>query len=113
VFLRWRMGDRFKPGPWTLGKKYKWVNLIAIVWVALYTIIGDMPFSPAAVPWDKGFTWSAVNYAPIVLVVVIGSVTIWWLVSARRTFTGPIRTIDLGDIGGGVEIGLPDIGQSP
>jgi amino acid transporter len=113
VFLRWRMGDRFKPGPWTLGKKYKWVNLIAIVWVALYTIIGDMPFSPAAVPWDKGFTWSAVNYAPIVLVVVIGSVTIWWFVSARRTFTGPIRTIDLGDIGGGVEVGLPDIAQSP
>ena len=29
VFLRWRMGDGFKPGPWTLGGKYKWVNVIA------------------------------------------------------------------------------------
>jgi amino acid transporter len=97
TFLRWRMGDKFEPGPWTLGKKHKWINLIAIVWVVLYTIIGDMPFSSAAVPWNNGFTWSAVNYAPIVLIVVIGSVTIWWLVSARKTFKGPIRTIDVSD----------------
>jgi hypothetical protein len=34
VFLRWRAADKFQPGPWTLGKKYKWVNLIAVVWVA-------------------------------------------------------------------------------
>ena len=26
TFLRWRMGDAFEPGPWTLGRKYKWVN---------------------------------------------------------------------------------------
>jgi amino acid transporter len=114
IFLRWRMGDRFQAGPWTLGKKYKWINLIAIVWVVLYTIIGDLPFSSAAVPWNKGFTWSAVNYAPIVLIVVIGGVSIWWLVSARHTFKGPIRTIDLGDIGGGAgEINLANIAQSP
>ena len=23
IFLRWRMGDEFVPGPWTLGNKYK------------------------------------------------------------------------------------------
>ena len=33
VFLRWRMGDAFEPGPWTLGKKYKWINPAAIIWV--------------------------------------------------------------------------------
>ena len=26
TYLRWRMGDAFEPGPWTLGRKYKWVN---------------------------------------------------------------------------------------
>src|SRR3712207_9442446 len=26
VFLRWRKGDSWQPGPWTLGRKYKWVN---------------------------------------------------------------------------------------
>src|SRR5665213_648615 len=39
VYLRWRMGDKFVPGPWTLGRKYRWVNPIAFVWVALCVII--------------------------------------------------------------------------
>jgi amino acid transporter len=99
TFLRWRMGDKFEPGPWTLGRKYKWVNLIAIVWVALYTIIGCLPFTPAGVFFGSSFSWSAVNYAPIVLIVVIGAVSIWWWASARNTFKGPVRTIDL-DVGG-------------
>jgi amino acid transporter len=99
TFLRWRMGDKFEAGPWTLGRKYKWVNLIAIVWVALYTIIGCLPFTPAGVFFGSSFSWSAVNYAPIVLIVVIGAVTIWWLASARRTFKGPVRTIELPDVG--------------
>ena len=33
---------------------------------------------------------------------VMLAVTIWYLVSARRTFKGPIRTIDLPDVGGGI-----------
>jgi amino acid transporter len=99
IFLRWRMRDRFQPGPWTLGRKYKWVNLIAIVWVAIYTIIGSLPTVPGGVYFRKGFSWSAVNYAPIVLIVVIGAVAIWWLVSARHTFTGPVRTIEFAEDG--------------
>ena len=43
VFLRWRMGDAFEPGPWTLGQKYKWINPIAFVWVALCVIIFCLP----------------------------------------------------------------------
>ena len=96
VFLRWRMGDKFEAGPWTLGRKYKWVNMIAIVWVAIFTVIGSLPTVPAGVPWDRSFSWSAVNYSPIVLIVVIGAVAIWWMASARRTFTGPIRTVEMG-----------------
>jgi amino acid transporter len=99
VFLRWRMGDAFEPGPWTLGRKYKWVNLIAIVWVALCVIIFCLPFTPAAVPWNSAFSWSAFNYAPLVTVIVMLAVTIWYYASARHTFKGPIHTIELGDDG--------------
>jgi amino acid transporter len=109
VYLRWRMGNRFKAGPWTLGKKYKWINLIAIIWVALYTVIGSLPFTPEAVFFKSGFNWSAVNYAPLVMIGIIGAVTIWWLASARHTFTGPVRTIDELD----AEISLPDTVQHP
>ena len=62
-----------RPGPWTLGNKYKWVNLIAIVWVALCVIIFCLPFTPAAVPFSSTFSWSAFNYAPLVTIVVIAA----------------------------------------
>ena len=94
VFLRWRAGDRFEPGPWTLGKKYKWVNLIACVWVALNVVFLSYPLSPAAVPGNALFSWNSVNYAPLVVVFVMLCVTIWYFGWARKTFNGPIRTID-------------------
>jgi len=94
VFLRWRAGDKFEPGPWTLGKKYKWVNLIACVWVALNVFFLSYPLSPAAVPGNAAFSWNSVNYAPLVVVFVMLCVTIWYFGWARKTFKGPIRTID-------------------
>ena len=99
IYLRWRMGDRFETGPWTLGAKYKWVNLVAIIWVALCVVIFCLPFTPAAVPFSSTFSWSAVNYAPLVTIAVMIGVTLWYFISARHTFKGPIRTIDFADDG--------------
>ncbi|HTJ33593.1 MAG TPA: amino acid permease, partial [Dactylosporangium sp.] len=94
IYLRLRMGDRFVPGPWTLGSKYKvlgWIAVIEIIVVSIYFIL---PLSPAAVPGNENFTWTAVNYAPLVLLVVVGGAALWWAVSARHWFKGPIRTVD-------------------
>src|SRR5581483_4859168 len=102
VFLRWRMADRFEPGPWTLGRKYRWINLIAILWVGLCVIIFSLPFTPAAVPFGKTFSWSSFNYAPLVTIVVIVAVTVWYLGSARKSFKGPVRTIELGAEGSAI-----------
>ena len=66
IYLRWRMGDAFEPGPWTLGRKYKWMNPFATVWVALITIIFILPTNPGGVPWNDEFDWKLVNYAPLV-----------------------------------------------
>jgi amino acid transporter len=99
VFLRWRKGDEFETGPWTLGAKYKWINPIAFVWVALCVIIFCLPFTPAGVYFGKTFSWSSVNYAPLVTIGVIAAVTLWYLVSARRSFKGPVRTIDVDLVG--------------
>src|SRR5438876_8515245 len=43
VYLRLRAGDRFEPGPWTLGRHYKLVNIGAIVFVALVVFSLDIP----------------------------------------------------------------------
>jgi hypothetical protein len=109
VFLRWRMGSAFQAGPWTLGNKYKWLNPIAFVWVGLCVIIFCLPFAPEGVPGNKAFSWSAVNYAPIVTIGTMLAVTIWYATSAKKSFKGPVRTIDDLD----TEVALPDISQAP
>ncbi|MEJ7785486.1 MAG: amino acid permease [Solirubrobacteraceae bacterium] len=99
VFLRWRMRDRFEPGPWTLGAKYRWVNPAAIVLVIFMVIVFILPFTPAGVPWRDEFDWKAFNYAPLTVGFVLLAVGSWWLLSARKTFTGPVRTIEMDDTG--------------
>ena len=100
TYLRWRMGDSFIPGPWTLGKKYKWVNPIAIIWVAIIVICFSLPFTPAGWPWsDATFHLYAVNYAPLTLVVV-ALIALWWKLSANKWFKGPIREVELPDATG-------------
>jgi amino acid transporter len=103
VYLRWRKGDDFKPGPWTLGRKYKWINPAACIWVAICVIIFILPQAPVGVPWRDEFDWKYVNYAPITVGGLFLIVGIWWLVRARHTFTGPVRNIEFDDGAGVVE----------
>ena len=94
IFLRWRMGDAFQPGTWTLGGKYKWMNLVAVIEIALISIYFILPFTPAAIPWNKDFSWKFVNYAPILTIGTLVVLFVWWHVSAKHWFTGPKHTID-------------------
>jgi amino acid transporter len=93
VYLRLRMGDKFQAGPWTLGGKYKWVNIGAIAFVVLVVYSLDGPESAAGAPWNSGFTWTAFNYSPLVLLVGL-IVGIWWWTGAKNRYHGPVRTID-------------------
>jgi amino acid transporter len=100
IYLRWRMGDRFEAGSWNLGSKYKWMNPFACVWVALITILFILPTTPAGLPGTQAgedpaenFSWNAVNYAPLVTGGLMLAVGLWWVLGARKTFTGPRHTI--------------------
>jgi hypothetical protein len=97
VYLRWRMGDAFEPGPWTLGKKYKWVNAVAVVWVGICVIIFSLPFAPTGVPWRDEFDIKYLNYAPVMVGLLFLIVGVWWKVSAHKRFVGPVRAIELDD----------------
>jgi len=91
------MGDAFEPGPWTLGNKYKWMAPIAIAEVIIACVYFCLPFGPPGIPGKKGFAWDNgyIQYAPVLVGSTILLVGIWWLLSARHWFTGPLRTIDL------------------
>jgi amino acid transporter len=91
VILRFRLHDRFEHGAWSLGRHYKWIDLIAIIWVGFITILFLLPPYKASVPWEDDFTWEAVNYAPILVggaLLLFGG---WYVLSARKWFKGPIR----------------------
>ncbi|HEX2103483.1 MAG TPA: amino acid permease [Solirubrobacteraceae bacterium] len=103
IYLRWRAGDDFNPGAWNLGAKYKWMCPLAVVWTILAVIIFSLPAVPAAVPWDDAFDWTALNYAPIVNFGLLAAIGIWWFASAKKTFTGPVRTIEFDEAMGIVE----------
>jgi amino acid permease (GABA permease) len=83
-YLRLRAGDDFEPGPWNLGRWGKPVAAIAVGWVVIIVILFMLP---QAAP----VTAATFNYAPIAVLVVLGFAGIWWLVSARKWFTGPRR----------------------
>jgi amino acid permease (GABA permease) len=82
TFLRLRLGDSFQRGPWHLGRWSKPVGIIAVTWVVIITILFMLP---QAGP----ISWTTFNYAVIAVAVVLGFASIYWLVSARRWFTGP------------------------
>jgi amino acid transporter len=94
IFLRWKMGDDFEPGSWTLGSKYKWMNLVAVIEIGIISIYFILPFTPTGVPGNKDFSWSSFNYAPILTFGVLIVLAIWWQLSAKKWFRGPKHTID-------------------
>lgn len=93
IWLRWRDGTKFQAGEWNLGRHYKWMNIVALVEIAVVCFYFILPFEPAAVPWSKDFTWLAVNYAPILVGVTLLFLWAWWHLSVKRWFKGPIRQV--------------------
>ncbi|MES1219913.1 MAG: amino acid permease [Bacteroidota bacterium] len=93
IWLRWKAGNNFTPGEWNLGNSYKWMNLVAVIEIVVMCFYFVMPFEPAAIPGNENFTWVAVNYAPILLGITLVLLWVWWLLSVKKWFKGPIRTI--------------------
>lgn len=93
IWLRLQHGDRFETGDWSLGRWYRPVGIVALLWTAFICLLFIIPAADAGLPWNDAFTWSSVNFAPLTVVAVLGTVGIWWAVSARKWFTGPKHTI--------------------
>ena len=103
VYLRWRKGDDFEPGAWTLGTKYRWMNPIAVVWVGLMVIAFCLPFyGPPAVWFGDQFDWNAANFTPLVMGGLVIAITIAWFAGMNKRYTGPVRTIEF-DEGVGIK----------
>jgi amino acid transporter len=95
VYLRWRKGDSWdEPRAWSLGKHYKWLDVISILWVALVSVLFIFPLYKVGLPWEADFTWEFTNYT-VVWFAAIGLIFGgWWFLSARKWFEGPVRMTD-------------------
>ncbi len=82
IFLRQFSSD-FKVGPWHLGAWSAPIGWIAVIWVVAISVLFMLP---TATP----ITITDFNYAPVAVLGLFVIITIWWLVSARHWFKGPI-----------------------
>jgi amino acid transporter len=91
IYLRWRQKESFERSAWTLGKHYKWIDLLAIGWIVLICILFMLPIAPTGIPFKSGYDWNIANYAPV---TVIGAFILfggWYALSAKKWFKGPVR----------------------
>jgi amino acid transporter len=92
VWLRWRKGSSWdEPRAWSLGRHYKWIDAIAIAWVAIITLLFVFPLYKVGLPWEDDFSWELTNYTVLwfaAIGIVFGG---WWFVSAKNWFKGPVR----------------------
>ncbi len=92
IFLRLRKGDSWdEPRAWSLGKHYKWIDVVSILWVALIAVVFLIPLYKVGLPWNDPFDWRFTNYAVLWFIgigLVFGG---WWFISARKWFKGPVR----------------------
>ncbi|KAK0306803.1 GABA/polyamine transporter [Friedmanniomyces endolithicus] len=90
IFIRvFFVGNRFRPGPWNLGKLSIPIGCIASAFVALMVPILCLPASTGESLTLASMNWTCVVYGgPMTLILI------WWFVDARKWFKGPKINLD-------------------
>ena len=59
--------------------------------------IALLPYTPAGLPWNDDFDATLVNYVPMAILIplIFG---VWYLISAKKTYKGPVRTLEEDEI---------------
>jgi len=91
IILRLRAGESFERTAWNLGKYYKIVDWIAIIWIFGICLVFLLPAYQGGIPFKSNFDWNLFNYTPL---PVLGTFLLfggWYALSARKWFKGPVR----------------------
>lgn len=88
ILLRITSGrDKLVPGPFSLGKWYLPIGIVAVAWVSFICVL--LMFPPA-----QTVTAPEMNYAVVIIMGVFIFAGAYWLLSARKWFKGPVRTVE-------------------
>src|SRR5499427_8899084 len=91
IILRLRAGESFERTAWSLGKYYKIVDWIAIVWIFGICLVFLLPAYQGGIPFKSNYDWNLLNYTPIPVFATFLLFGGWYVLSARKWFKGPIR----------------------
>nr|VWO96338.1 Glyoxaloxidase 1 [Ganoderma boninense] len=88
IFLRITSGrDKLQRGPFSLGRWFMPIGTVAVAWVSFITVL--LVFPPEDHP-----TAQTMNYAVVIIMAVFIFASAWWVISARKWFKGPVRTVE-------------------
>lgn len=82
--------DRWKPGPWNLGRYWPIVAWLAVAWVAFISIVlmlpeYSAPYTGDVIGWlTASGTWAG---PAVIIFLVVGG--LYYLIWGRNTYTGP------------------------
>ncbi|MEU0822452.1 amino acid permease [Streptomyces mirabilis] len=82
VYLRLRAGDRFRPGPWHLGRWSKPLGWISVTYVTVLTVVFCLPQA-------SPITAESFNYAGVALAVVLVLAWLMWITKGKRDYQIP------------------------
>jgi amino acid transporter len=96
---------KFVPGPWHMGKLSPFINAWAVIWTVFVSIIFILPTL-------RPVTAQNMNYAIAFLGAIFVAAAIWWYLSGRKWYVGPLVEaqvqqveVDGGDSGSGEDVG--------
>ncbi|KAI0355500.1 amino acid transporter [Trametes cingulata] len=88
IFLRITSGrDKLQPGPFSLGKWATPIGTVAVAWVAFIVVL--LVFPPEVHP-----SADTMNYTVVIIMAVFVFAGLSWVVSARKWFKGPVKTVE-------------------
>lgn len=97
IYYRLKVGDDFKVGSWNLRGHHRWMAPLALGEIIITAVVAMFPTSLGGVPWDSSFAWKFVNYTPLVVFGVLLLLWLYWHVSVKKWFTGPVRQVEVAD----------------
>lgn len=89
IALRVAYAPRFVRGPFHLGALSLPVAVVAVVWIAFITVA-------FVLPEENPVGAQTLNYAVVAMGIVLAYALGFWVLSARKWFTGPVKQINGG-----------------
>ncbi|KAF7317740.1 hypothetical protein MKEN_00861800 [Mycena kentingensis (nom. inval.)] len=88
IFLRITSGrNKLEPGPFSLGRWATPIGVVAVSWVTFVVVFLLFPPGQVATAEDM-------NYAVLIIGGVFLFASLSWVLSARKWFHGPVRTVE-------------------